>query len=1002
MAALLLWTACAQTSEARPEPSLEADRLPWSPSAAPFLRSYLGLGPLSPKTLTEPVLKRIAQTPATPGANEQLGDDASAIWQYGSSWSDTIELGSLFSKRADARDTGADLALARFTVSTASEGEAELSVGANFAFALWVNGVPHGDFPAPEAFLPDLLRIPVALRQGDNDILLRIARPLAAPRLSLRAIEAGATPSSSPRVASSIDWNALPELVIRSAALDRAATAIRYEVRAPGGEIVARADTTAGDPVRIETAAWKDGPYEIACLHQDAWGRQQTALLSWYKGDAAAAARRAIESQPPSASESRALVYDMLRELMQQRLHELGNASPVASIEALHSPLFEWLERAPLDASPSLSTSLYRLAWIDPADGSPQFCRAYLPLNYDPRRQWPVVVQLHGFNPANPPYIQWWSIDQRHSALADRHGAIILEPHGRGNAQYVGIGEADVMRALNKARKRFSIDDRRIYLTGESMGGSGTWLIGSRHTDTFAAIAPVYGGWDYRVVAPDGVDPAWRAETPAQAFQLDSRSSFRHLESLVNTPVYALHGDADAVVSPDHTRHAVRLLQRWGYPIRYREAPGGAHDDLGARDEIFAWLLGHQLNEAPAKVRVRSTDLSGAASSWLRIEGYEQSARVIAADAEALNPGRIRLDTSNVTRLELSPPPSLLGDGPTVRINWNGRSIEAPSSPLPIRLSKEGGDSAGVFKKPDVEGPISDIIRSPFAVVVGTASEVPEIRQLLRKKGDAFSELWTAWQGSAPRVFLDTEVTPEIERSYSLLLLGGPKSNAVSRRMADALPFTIDGDAVTIGSQRFDAPDAVVESIWPHPQNPDRYIVLVDATSADGFYFWNPLLWNVPFGFPSSHWDWRIIDGRLDELDHPLEAQQAWVASGAFDGAWRIDASTTWRGDDQARRESVLRKAPPSGGFALTDSQLDAVCGRYEITPWLSAVVSRRGRDLQLSIADAPPETLIAETESRFAFATTASPIVFEKDSTGKVASLTLYNEGVPTRAEKR
>ena len=50
---------------------------------------------------------------------------------------------------------------------------------------------------------------------------------------------------------------------------------------------------------------------------------------------------------------------------------------------------------------------------------------------------------------------------------------------------------------MAEARKLFSVDDNRVYLTGESMGGWGTWNVATRHPELFAAIAPVFGGVDY-------------------------------------------------------------------------------------------------------------------------------------------------------------------------------------------------------------------------------------------------------------------------------------------------------------------------------------------------------------------------------------------------------------------------------------------------------------------------------------------------------------------------
>ena len=72
-----------------------------------------------------------------------------------------------------------------------------------------------------------------------------------------------------------------------------------------------------------------------------------------------------------------------------------------------------------------------------------------------------------------------------------------MEPHGRGNTQYLGMGDNDVVQSIAEAKRLFNVDEDRIYLTGESMGGWGVWNVAGRHPDIFAAIAPVHGGADY-------------------------------------------------------------------------------------------------------------------------------------------------------------------------------------------------------------------------------------------------------------------------------------------------------------------------------------------------------------------------------------------------------------------------------------------------------------------------------------------------------------------------
>ena len=97
----------------------------------------------------------------------------------------------------------------------------------------------------------------------------------------------------------------------------------------------------------------------------------------------------------------------------------------------------------------------------------PQYARAFLPAGYDPARKWPLVLQLHGYNPANPVYVGWWSIDARHPNLdtefADHHQVIYIEPHGRGNTRYLGLGDNDVMRTF-ASQVRLVADGARVML----------------------------------------------------------------------------------------------------------------------------------------------------------------------------------------------------------------------------------------------------------------------------------------------------------------------------------------------------------------------------------------------------------------------------------------------------------------------------------------------------------------------------------------------------------
>ena len=83
----------------------------------------------------------------------------------------------------------------------------------------------------------------------------------------------------------------------------------------------------------------------------------------------------------------------------------------------VHAPLMEFaeLERAQGEGIDlARPNGFLRLAYRDEADDGPVFCRVYLPFDYDPAKEWPMVISLHGFNYPNPPYVQWGDVDKRH------------------------------------------------------------------------------------------------------------------------------------------------------------------------------------------------------------------------------------------------------------------------------------------------------------------------------------------------------------------------------------------------------------------------------------------------------------------------------------------------------------------------------------------------------------------------------------------------------------
>lgn len=151
--------------------------------------------------------------------------------------------------------------------------------------------------------------------------------------------------------------------------------------------------------------------------------------------------------------------------------------------------------------------------------------------------------------------------------------------------------DAMALAVLHKAMAEFHGDPRRVTLTGISMGGYGTWILGKRHPGTFAALAPICGGVrpprffpvPKEARLPEGVDP-----------YLDTA------RRIGRTPVWAFHGKKDFFVPVEESRRMTRALQSLGGDVRYTEYPDVGHnagDPAYADPELYRWLLSRRLPE---------------------------------------------------------------------------------------------------------------------------------------------------------------------------------------------------------------------------------------------------------------------------------------------------------------------------------------------------------------------------------------------------------------------
>ena len=236
----------------------------------------------------------------------------------------------------------------------------------------------------------------------------------------------------------------------------------------------------------------------------------------------------------------------------------------------------------PYDTARGALVKAYRAAW----DYTLQPYALYVPRSYDPRRPWPLVVALHGASSNHRHMLRRvFGLDNQPGETDEEASrnevqfpdvpALVVAPYGRGELMgYDGLGEEDVLRVIADVRRAYNVDAARISLTGLSMGGGGTWTIGLRHPELFAALAPVCGVTDVR----KWIAPAERADYDLAA--LDAMSPVAFAENAAGLRVFIFHGDADPVVPVADSRRMVARFQALGWmgkTVTYTEYPGVDH-----------------------------------------------------------------------------------------------------------------------------------------------------------------------------------------------------------------------------------------------------------------------------------------------------------------------------------------------------------------------------------------------------------------------------------------
>ena len=202
------------------------------------------------------------------------------------------------------------------------------------------------------------------------------------------------------------------------------------------------------------------------------------------------------------------------------------------------------------------------------ADGTESPYVVFVPHAYDGKTELPVILFLHGAGETKGGNQEPMAVGIGPAVKKQEKTfpAIVVIPQAETRGwQADGPSAKRALRMLDEVQKEYKTDAKRVYLTGLSMGGYGTWSLAAAHPDKWAAIAPICGGGDAK-----------------------------NAEKIKDIPCWCFHGDADTAVKVDLSRTMIDALKKAGGTPKYTEYPKVGHNSWDAAygdKEFFPWLL---------------------------------------------------------------------------------------------------------------------------------------------------------------------------------------------------------------------------------------------------------------------------------------------------------------------------------------------------------------------------------------------------------------------------
>jgi predicted peptidase len=191
----------------------------------------------------------------------------------------------------------------------------------------------------------------------------------------------------------------------------------------------------------------------------------------------------------------------------------------------------------------------------------------FIPYDYTGEKPYPLILFLHGLGESGADGHKQVEVGLGPAIKRQESTFPFITIFPQSQKRTWQAGSTDAKRALSileEVQKQYRVDPQRIYLSGLSMGGYGTWSLAMAEPQRWAAMVPICGGGDARQAA-----------------------------KIKDIPCWCFHGAADKVVNVERSRAMIKALEASGGKPKYTEYPGVGHkswDEAYATPDLFTWL----------------------------------------------------------------------------------------------------------------------------------------------------------------------------------------------------------------------------------------------------------------------------------------------------------------------------------------------------------------------------------------------------------------------------